>query len=376
MKFTKLFKTLILLVSSLLYLISCSSNKESQTPTVLYASIEELILDTIYIAKDLETSRLPGAFTYDAPSQSLMALVQNTLFTIPYPELTPVSKQLLEKEGPDGIGSFSYGGVITDDYIFILNSPKELIQLDKKGKVLKRIPFPLDSKIPNALFNILKGQEISWDKENQQLIIPLVPFVLKEESFDNNPWIWEADFTSDEIRPLASFTFPDLYKEFLDDIELGTFYNTYHSKLQAQVISLPASDSLLLIHSDRQEWKYAGSTEKLQFLKGKTEQYGEMIAFLPNHESSRYGTITWDPYRNHFIRNLIISEKKIDEKVIRDHRLLFFDADFQKLAEISFNAAIISRTPFFTPNGVYLKLLDAESDDYEGYVRIAIPQKY
>ncbi|UJP66529.1 DUF4221 family protein [Mongoliitalea daihaiensis] len=370
MKFAKLFNTLILLVSSLIFLFSCSSTQDTKTPIVFYGPIEEIILDTVYIEKDLETSRLPSTFMYDASSRSLISLAQNSLFTVPYPELTPVNKQLLEKEGPDGIGTFSYGGLITDDYIFILNSPKELIQLDKKGKVLKRIPFPLDSKIPNALFNILKGQQISWDKENQRLIIPLVPFVLKEESFENNPWIWEADFTSDEIRPLASFTFPELYKEFLEDVELGTFYNTYHPKLQAQVISMPASDSLLLIHADRQEWKYAGSSEKLQFLKGKTEQYGEMIAFLPNHESSRYGAITWDPYRNHFVRNLIISEKKVNDKVIRDHRLLFFDADFQKLAEISFNADIISRTPFFTPDGVYLKLLDAESDDYEGYVRL------
>jgi len=133
----------------------------------------------------------------------------------------------------------------------------------------------------------------------------LLTFSLKEESFENNPWIWEEDFIADEIIHLASFIFPEMYKAFLDDVELGTFYNTYDTNQQAHVISVPASDSLLLIH-----------------------------------------------------------------KVIKDHLLLFFDADFQKLAEIGLNAQLISPTPFFTPDRVYLKLLNNESDDYEGYVRL------
>lgn len=349
---------------------SCNTKEESKTPEVFFGSLEELIIDTVYLEKDVTINRLPASFTYDAGSKSWVALDQTRLFTAPYPALDSITVQLLEKEGPNGIGPFSYGSLITEDYIFILNSPKELIQLDRSGQVLKRIPFPTDIKRETSLFNVLKGQQLYWDQSSQKLFIPLVPFILKEGSFEEESWIWEADFTTNEIRPHISFAFPELYKEFLEDVELGTFYNTYAPERQAHVISLPASDSVMVIRADKKEWKYAGSTEQLQFLKGKTEQYGEMIAFVPNHESSRYAAIRWDPYRKHFVRNLIVSEKKIDDKVIRDHRLLFFDSDFQKLAEIRLNAKLISPTPFFTPDGVFVKLLDNESDDYEGYVRL------
>lgn len=367
-----IFQTFVLTLLFITFIFSCNTKESSKTPEVFFGSIEELILDTVYLEKDVTINRLPVSFTYDANSKSWIALDQTRLFKTPYPALDPLTVQLLEKEGPDGIGPFSYGSLITDDYIFILNSPKELIQLDHNGQVLNRIPFPTDIKRETSLFNVLKGQQLYWDQSSQKLYIPLVPFILREGSFEEEAWIWEADFTTNEIKPHISFAFPELYKEFLEDVELGTFYNTYAPDRQAHVISLPASDSVMLISPEKKEWIYAGSSEKLQFLKGKTEQYGEMIAFVPNHESSRYAAIRWDPYRKHFVRNLTVSEKKIDDKVIRDHRLLFFDADFQKLAEISLNAQQISPNPFFTLDGVYLKLLDAESDDYEGYVRLMI----
>ncbi|EIM78543.1 hypothetical protein A3SI_02543 [Nitritalea halalkaliphila LW7] len=351
-------------------LLACAPKEAREKRKVYFGDLTDFIQDTVYLEKDAETAQLPAKFHYVPEAAALFALENGKLLQVPYPAFGSIRKTVLEKEGPDGIGPFSYGALFTPDFFFVLNSPKELIQLNYSGKVLKRIPFPAESNLPHSLFNTLKGQNMYFDSAKQSVVLPRVPFILKEESLRPQPWIWEADMLRDSLRPLETFTFPTVYEDFTDDVELGTFFNLYQETTGKHVISFPASDSLLRIGKEGKEWVFAASAAKLKFLRGKAVEQGDMMYFINDPESSRYGALQEDRYRSLVLRHVLVSEERQENLVRRDSRLLVFDPQLTLLAELKFDGARLSSQAFFTPTGMYVKMLQNESDDFVGYVRV------
>ncbi|MGY6560375.1 MAG: DUF4221 family protein [Nitritalea sp.] len=351
-------------------LFACSSKDGQKSRDVFYGHLVDFIQDTVYLEKDAQTAALPAKWHYVPTASALFAINQGELLQVPYPALAPLRKTPLDKEGPDGIGPFSYGSLFTSEFFLVLNSPKELIQLNYSGKVIKRIPFPQESDLPHSIFTTLKGQSMHFDSARQRVVLPRIPFILKEESLRPLPWIWEVDMLRDSVQPLQTFSFPTGYKEFTDDVELGTYFNLYQEATGMHVISFAASDSLLRIGKEGEDWVFAAPAAKMNFVKGKAVEQGDMVYFVPNPESSRYGSLQEDPYRSLVFRHVLVSEVREEEKVRRDSRFLVFDAQFTLLAELKFDGGRLSSQAFFTPTGMYLKLLQHESDDFVGYVRI------
>lgn len=364
-------KNIFILFLIFSFLFSCSS-KNTSSP-LLKGELLNFVTDTIYLEKDLQTKTLPLEFTYqkEGDQEFLYGISGYNLLKYDYLNGKLVSKVTFEKEGPDGIGTYLSGMLITSEGVFFISNQKEIICVDLDGHVIKKISLPMTPENRMASnFNANQGNKMNWDLKRKSLMVTDVPFLLKEPILDYQDWIWEFDFKEDKKEVAAQFRFPERYREFLDDPELGIFYHLFLEDQNKHLISFPANDSLLVIKSDAKSWVYAGSRKKLSFQKGIKEQRGEYTVFLPSTETSRYKELTVDPFQKLIFRHLIISQEKSEEKTFSQNSLIILDESFKHLGELEFSTNQFSSIGFSTPNGLYLKLKKQNSDDKEGYVRL------
>lgn len=361
--------TLLSFISIIIF--SCSSEENLKSANI-EGDLVDYATDTIYFEKDLNTKSLPLEFTYqkEGDKEFLYGMSGFNLLKYEYPSGKLISNITLEKEGPDGIGGYFSGKLITSDGIFFISNQKEVIHIDFDGKVSKRISLPFTSADRMAAnFSAQQGNKMYWDSERQTLMVTDVPFLLKEPILNYRDWIWEFDFKEEKKEVTAQFKFPEPYSEFLDDPELGIYFHLFLKDKNQHLVGFPASDSLLVIQDDQKSKVYAGSNEKLEFKKGITEARGEYIVFSPSVETSRYKWMMHDPYQGLILRHLIIQQGQNENIIFSKNSFILLDESLSKVGEVKFSDREINNFGFSTPNGFYLKTGSQESDDKEGYIR-------
>ncbi|MCH6197950.1 DUF4221 domain-containing protein [Aquiflexum sp. LQ15W] len=351
---------------------SCNS-KESKSPEFISGELTEYISDTLYFEKDEFTKNLPAKFAYLEQNDSifLYAWYDKRLLKYGYPSGELLSSTNFFAEGPDGIGSFISGSLITEDGLFFISDQKEIVHTDFEGKVVSRFPFP---SVPEerlaANFSAMNGNDMTYDAATKTLFLADVPFVLQEPNMNYRDWLWKLDTRSGNFEPVG-FNYPEKYSEHYDDPELGVFAHTYLKDQDIFVVNFPANDSLLILDSDKSYWVDGRSARTLTFEKGKTEPRGEWTVFNPSMKTSRYKFTQYDPYRKRLFRYVNIETKESEiETYTNESSFVVLDSEFGKVAELFFDNQEILPSGFFTPNGFYLKLVEQENDDKEGYVRI------
>lgn len=360
----------LILAVYLILLISCSNSK--QESVFFTADLKNQIADTLYLEKDTLTKSLPPSMTYikSNDGENLYAFVNYRLLKYGFPDGKLLETQEFEKEGPDGIGTWIAGYLITKDGLFFISDNKQIVRTDFEGKVLERLELPeIEGDRLSANFNTMNGNSMTWIEDEKKLLVLDVPFVLKEPNLSYNDWIWVFDFETGE-KSTVSFSYPKKYMEFLDDPELGVYSHKYVAG--KHLISFSASDSILVLEGEKKFWVDGKSSEPLVFEKGKVEPQGEWMVFLPNLNSSRYKWIIHDPFQKKILRHLVLGTEERNDLKFNRNSFIVLDEQLIKLGELFFTNELFSGSGFSTPQGLYLKLISQQSDDYEGYVRIRL----
>lgn len=352
------------------FILMVSCNRSNQEPVFFTADLKDYIVDTLYLEKDIKTKYLPTGLTFLEKDGDavLYGFVNYRLLKYSYPAGELLSVKEFEKEGPDGIGTWIAGNLITDDGIFFISDNKQIVLTDFEGKVIDRTELPIiEGDRLSANFTTMNGNSMTWISSGKKLIVLDVPFVLKEPNLSYQDWILVFDFETGE-RSTVSFSYPEKYSEFLDDPELGPYSYKYVSG--KHLISLPASDSILVLEDGKKSWMDGRSSETLKFEKGKVEPQGEWMVFLPNLNSSRYKWLIHDPYQHIILRHLVIGTEERKDLKFNKNSFILLDEELKKKGELFFTNEQYSGSGFATPQGLYLMLIAQQSDDYVGYVRI------
>lgn len=356
---------IIFLLNSAL-VISCTTKPDKEVPIL---DLADLIVDTLYLEKDTLTKDLGSNFSYikRGNEEYLITSSQHRFLEYSYPEGKLIRDQFYFKEGPEGIGSFLQVN-FTDDSSAWFVSFHELIRADQFGNVLFRYDLPEGPEERLAInYNTLMGTKAM--NINGKIIIPDVPFVLKEQLLDYENWLLEFD-TKDSLISYVKFKYPSKYVGFLDDPTFATYQNGYNETDNLHLISFPADDSLLVISSNSKKWVYAGVTDNMEFLVGRTEQRGEYTAFLPNNNSGKYNWIEYDPTAEVYLREAIITidnETTHEQGKIPLAKLVVLNKDFEKIAEVKLP---FTTRGFSTPAGYYLYIGYPNSEDEVAFVRL------
>ncbi|MFD2033335.1 DUF4221 family protein [Belliella marina] len=353
------------------FIFACSSDK-NQTKKLIEGDLVSFATDTIYLEKDLETKSLPLEFTYhkEGDKEFLLGISGFNLLKYEYPAGNLVSKTTFEKEGPDGIGGFIAGNLISEDGIFFISNQKEITHTDFEGKVLNRYPLPETPEDRLAAnFSANRGNKIYWNGEKETLMVTDVPFLLKEKLMNYRDWVWEFDLKENTRDVALQFTFPKEYNDYFDDPELGVYFHLFLKKTNQHLVAFPVSDSILVFNEGKPSKVFAGSNSQLEFKKGKTEARGEYTVFLPSLETSRYQSMMHDPFQGLIFRHLVIEQGKNENSVFSKNSFVLLDESLTKIGEVNFSNRKINSMGFYTPNGFYLKMKDQTSDDEEGYIR-------
>jgi hypothetical protein len=128
----------------------------------------------------------------------------------------------------------------------------------------------------------------------------------------------------------------------------------------------------LVLEGEKKFWVDGKSSEPLRFEKGKVEPQGEWMVFLPNFDSSRYKWMIHDPYQKIILRHLVIGMEERGDLKLNKNSFVILNEQLNKKGELFFTNEMFSGFGFSTPQGLYLKLIPQQSDDYEGYVRVRI----
>ncbi|TDK44320.1 DUF4221 family protein [Algoriphagus formosus] len=345
---------------------SCSE-PEKESPVF---SFEDLIVDTLVLEKDEGVANISQSLTYmDTDSGAYLFDFQNRqLLGWSFPEGKKVSEQFYMREGPDGVGDSPFKHVITKEGIFIIDAETKLMQANFEGEVISRWQLPgVPSERLYVNYTTVPNNPIS--KIGNELIIADVPFVLKEEIMDYQNWILRYNL-DDQTSSHITFSFPEKLKEYYDDPNLGPYSHFFNPKSGKTIVSFPVLDSLLVISEENNQWVNASTDEKLEILKGRTEQQGEYTVFLPDHNSGRYVWVTFDPVQKVYLRQVItglwpeaVRESKGPYKV----KLIVLNEDFEKLGEVDMPE---NRNGFSTPVGFYYSIGNLGVEEKVGFVRL------
>ena len=345
---------------------SCSEPEE-KSPVF---SFEDLIVDTLVLEKDEGVANISQSLTYmDTDSGAYLFDFQNRqLLGWSFPEGKKVLEQFYMREGPDGVGDSPFKHVITKEGIFIIDAETKLIQANFEGEVISRWQLPgVPSERLYVNYTTVPNNPIS--KIGNELLIADVPFVLKEEIMDYQNWILRYNL-DDQTSGHITFSFPEKLKDYYDDPNLGPYSHFFNPKSGKTIVSFPVLDSLLVISEEKSQWVNASTDEKLEILKGRTEQQGEYTVFLPDHNSGRYVWVTFDPVQKVYLRQVItglwpesVRESKGPYKV----KLIVLNEDFEKLGEVDMPE---NRNGFSTPVGFYYSIGNLGVEEKVGFVRL------
>ncbi|OYX22963.1 MAG: hypothetical protein B7Z16_03450 [Algoriphagus sp. 32-45-6] len=349
------------------FAFACSSKEKSKE--IQQLQLADLVADTLYLEKDSLTKSLGAEFTFFEKDgeKYISTFIRHQLLTFSFPEGKLLQKVKFEVEGPDGIGSFISGNHREDTLIQFLSTNK-WITATVEGKVLSRLDLP-DSRTDRMGANYSTSPYNPIRKIGNSYLISDLPFVLKEDLLSYQKWMIKFD-PSDSTSEYVEFSYPKKYKDFLDDSMFGPYSHGYNEDRDELIVSFPASDSLLVISKAGQNWVPAFPSERMEFLRGTTEQRGEYIVFNTNPRTSMHSWVHYEPISKKTIRLSMITP---DTDLIREEgktplsKFIILDENYQKEAEV---VVPFRATGFQTPDGYYLYLGSIQSEDKVAYVRL------
>jgi hypothetical protein len=354
----------------LLAFLALACNNFKRPTEIKQLELSELIVDTLFLEKDTLTKNLGSDFYHfqTDSGEVLLTFNQHRLLIYSFPEGKILNSLKFEKEGPDGIGGFVTGNFIDSNSIFFLSQQKELIWANLQGKVNRRWKFPevsserLYHNYSSYLFNKIQ-------KSEDKLFFTDVPYVFKEGFAEYDKWGIIFDLQKEEFD-YFQFSYPKVILEYLEDDQLGLFSHVFNSETNEHLVSFSISDSLLQIKGGEQKWHYAGTLEKLQFLKGTTSQQGEYTVFNPNHESSKYEGLDIDTYSKKVLRTVRVKGPTIENPEQKKYKLLVLDYALNKEAELVFKPEEMGSYGFNTPKGYAVQLYTRTTDDLVSFAII------
>jgi hypothetical protein len=287
--------------------------------------------------------------------------------TYSYPDGKLLHKTSFEIEGPDGIGSYISGHFLEDSLIHFLSNGK-WITASIAGKVLSRVALPeADTDRLGTNYSTFPSNPIA--KIGASFLISDIPYVLKESLLTYENWLLRFN-PSNSTYEYVKFKYPQKYSGFTDDSVFGQYSQYYNSEKDEILVSFPASDSLLVLSKESQKWIPASPKERMNYLRGTTEERGEYIAFLPNHTSSIHGWVHYDPMSKKTLRHSIVTpDNKLTKEEGKDPliKLIVLDENYQKEAEV----VLPSQTAGFqTPKGFYIYLGYIRTEDEVAFARL------
>ncbi|MEP0711747.1 MAG: hypothetical protein ABJC55_07470, partial [Algoriphagus sp.] len=119
-----------------------------------------------------------------------------------------------------------------------------------------------------------------------------------------------------------------------------------------------------------QIWKWAGTSESLEFKKGTTVPNGEYIVFQPDHSSSKYNGLDFDSYANKILRWVRVKGPRPENKKQERNRLLIFDRELNREADLEFERKELGMYGFNTPKGYAVSLYSETTDDVTAFAVI------
>ncbi|MFC3416255.1 DUF4221 family protein [Algoriphagus hitonicola] len=349
------------------FFFSCDSKEEKSLSKITF---DDLIVDTLVLEKDENIAQISQSLTYmETDTGTLLLDFQKfQLVGFSYPEGKKVLEQFYMREGSDGVGDSPFKHAITEEGIFVISADTKLIQADFKGNVLARWELPgVPAERLYVNYSVVPSNPIS--KTGNELIIADVPHILKEGMMDYQNWILRYDL-EDQTSSHIQFSFPERSKEHYDDPNLGPYSHYFNSATEETLVSFPISDSLLLISDKEKKWIAASTDEKLEFLKGRTDQQGEYTVFLPDNNSPRYTWIKYDPVNKVYLRQVITGtrpEAEREEKGAYKVKLIVLDENFEKLGELEMPG---NGNGFSTPEGFYYAIGFLGGEEEVGFVRL------
>ncbi|MBC6365557.1 DUF4221 family protein [Algoriphagus sp. AK58] len=351
----------------LILAISCSPSEKSREVQIL--DLSDLIIDTLYLEKDSLTRNLGSNFTFfeKEGKEYLTTFQGHKLLTYSFPEGKLISKVPFEIEGPDGIGSYISGSFLEDSLIHFLSNGK-WITATIEGKVLSRVELPeasSDRQVSN--YSTFPSNPIS--KIGNKYLVSDLPYVLKESMLGYENWLIKFD-PKTSTQEYVKFKYPDYYSGFMDDSVFGQYSQSYNTDKNEILISFPATDSILVISENSQKWISAAPKEKMNFLRGTTEERGEYIVFLPNHTSSMHALVHYDPISKKTLRHsIVIPNNKLTKEEGKSPliKLLVLDENYQKEAEVILPDQLGG---FSTPKGYYMNIGYTRTEDEVAFARI------
>ena len=350
------FLTLLSLLTLSFFGFSCSNNA---TKEVQLIDLKDLIVDTLYLEKDTLTKDLKDNFSYyDTDSgEILAAFLNHNLVFFSYPEGKQLKKQRYEVEGPDGIGSFVTGAYVDKNSLYILSQQKELIQCDFNGKVINRWSFPEVSEA-RKYANYSSAGYNKVRKSGNELTFVDIPYVFIEgfETYEK----WGMVFNT-ESHTFSNFNFhyPKAITEYINDDQLGLFSHLYLPENDEHLIGFAISDSINVVKNGKQFWKWAGTSESLEY-----------IVYQPDHSSSKYNGLDYDTHAKKILRWVRVKGPTLENLAQERNRLLVFDKNLNAEAELEFNRKEIGMYGFNTPHGYALSLYSETTDDMTAFAVI------
>jgi len=349
------------------FLISCESDPEQ----ILEVDFEDLVVDTLFLEKSPMTKELDYDFSFFETEDNRIVLktfIDGTLYEYSYPNGRILRTQDYEQEGPDGIGSFVQGYFIEEEFIWFL-SELNLIKADHFGKIIARYTLPeAEENRQSANYSTRMGAKVF--RTGSSLLIPDAPFVLNEQVVQYEDWILEFDPEANSFEYL-SFQWPENYQQFLNDPGFGRYQNSYLHNQNLMVVSLPASDSLIVIRDDGNKNVFAGTSEPMNYLKGGQSQQGEWVVFFQDNNSSKYSGISWAEKEQVLLRLAIPipdTEENREDGKIPSVKMLVLDSSLRLKAEIDMP---FETGGFNTPDGFYTWIGNPHSEDEVAYVRLS-----
>jgi hypothetical protein len=354
-----------LILLCLLY--GCQTAEEKVVPVV---DLKDLIVDTLYLEKDTLTMTLGSDFSYFATDSGevLATFLNHKLLIYNYPEGKLLKKQSYEKEGPDGIGSFVTGSYIDESSIYFLSQQKELIQCDFEGRVIDRWDFP---KVSDArkYANYSTAGFNKVQKSGSKLLFVDIPYVFMDGFIDYDKWGITFNTESNSFSNF-NFLYQKNISEYTKDDQLGLFSHLYLPARDEHLIGFAISDSIAIVKNGKQTWKWAGTSESLEFKKGTTVPSGEYIVFQPDHSSSKYNGLDYDTYANKILRWVRVKGPTLENMEQERNRILVFDEKLNREAELEFNRKEIGMYGFNTPKGYSVSLYSETTDDMTAFAVI------
>jgi len=363
-----------------IFLFGCSSNKseskisEENIETHKLTSFKDL---TIHLDTLTDPWKI-HYFLFNHNSQKklfLLSTLDNSLQVYNWKQGKLISKKILPKEGPDGVGVASSFFVKTTDSIFVLSSYQfQLSLIDSDYKVLKRYSL-LNSpngkaKIGEGMFPIAK-QSSSFGSFKGHIIIAGYPFIDRSDEafYSKGKSSLILDIKSGEFNYLTAVptTYYARFKAGNKILAQQIFSSvTFNYEKEQMIISHLTEPFVEVVDlkTNKLNNLYASSESISEILwaKKSIENKDEFKYFL---KQPYFSGIYYDKYRKVYYR--ILELPNFDKKDNYDKQpwtkpvVIILDEDFKKIGETILPKGYSLSSLIITEDGPYFrKYVDSE----------------